>query len=67
VSDDRMVNEYGEFNGMRIGRGNGHTLGKSGLVSFCPLHISHDPTLYVAWTTVALHFDLIIPMLLCVQ
>jgi hypothetical protein len=55
MSDDRMLNECGGFDGMTVGRGNGCTLRKSDLVSLSTLHIPHDPTLDLAWTTVGVH------------
>jgi hypothetical protein len=38
-----MINEYGIFGGIRIGRGNVRTLRKSGPVPLCPSQISYDP------------------------
>jgi hypothetical protein len=40
-----MVDEYGAFGGMRIGRGNRSTLSKPPLVPLCPPQIPH----YMNW------------------
>jgi hypothetical protein len=40
----QMINGYGEFSGMRLGKGNGSTKKKSALVSICPPQIPCDLT-----------------------
>jgi hypothetical protein len=42
--EPRMINEYGAFGGMRIGRGNRSTLRNLVSVPLCPPQIPHDLT-----------------------